>query len=156
MTETEINTELNVDLQIFNSAATLHSGASDLKVSANVYATKDHCDLAVYVLSEPILQIAADYNHQKYAFNTNSKLLLFSQSPIELITDFQPMQMKFIAKRKGLIDLNADVQLGKEINLNLQGTDKQLFRGRIALDAPYFLQTSYYSNNEEIKPFLVL
>nr|XP_014095081.2 apolipophorins [Bactrocera oleae] len=62
--------------------------------------------------------------------------------------------MKFIAKRKGLIDLNADVQLGKEINLNLQGTDKQLFRGRIALDAPYFLQTSYSSNNEEIKTFL--
>ncbi|XP_069968587.1 apolipophorins-like isoform X2 [Bactrocera oleae] len=148
------HTALNVDLQIFNSAATLHSGASDLKVSANVYATKDHCDLAVYILNEPILQVAADYNHQKYAFNTNSKLQLFSQAPIELITDFQPTEMKFIAKRKGLIDLNADVKLGKEINLNLQGTDKQLFRGRIALDAPHFLQTSYSSNNEEIKTFL--
>ncbi|XP_011200405.1 apolipophorins [Bactrocera dorsalis] len=148
------HTALNVDSQVFSAAATLHSSASDLKVSVNAYGTKDHCDLTVYVLNEPMLQIAADYNKQKYAFNTNSKLQLFSQAPIELITDFQPMQVKFIAKRKGLIDIDGDVKLGKELKLNLQATGKQLFSGRIALDARHFLQTSYSSNSEDIKSFL--
>lgn len=149
------HTALNADSQIFSSAATLHNGATNSKASANVYATKDHFDLSVYVLNEPILQVAADFNHQKYAVNINSKLQLFSQAPIELITDFEPSQFKFIAKRKGLIDLNADMKLGKELRLNLQGTGKQLFSGRIALDAPHFLQASYSSNSEDIKSFLV-
>ncbi|XP_050339177.1 apolipophorins [Bactrocera neohumeralis] len=148
------HTALNVDSQVFSAAATLNSGASDLKVSVNAYGTKDHSDLTVYVLNEPILQVAVDFNQQKYAFNTNSKLQLFSQAPIELITDFQPMQVKFIAKRKGLIEIDGDVKLGKELKLNLQATGKQLFSGRIALDAPHFLQTSYSSNNEDIKTFL--
>uniref|UniRef100_A0A0K8UGI2 Apolipophorin n=2 Tax=Bactrocera latifrons TaxID=174628 RepID=A0A0K8UGI2_BACLA len=148
------HTALNVDSQVFSAAVILHSGASDLKVSVNAYATKDHSDLTVYVLNEPILQVTADYNQQKYAFNTNSKLQLFSQAPIELITDFQPMQVKFIAKRKDLIYIDGDVKLGKELKLNLQGSGKQLFSGRIALDAPHFLQTSYSSNIEDIKTFL--
>ncbi|XP_011193604.1 apolipophorins isoform X1 [Zeugodacus cucurbitae] len=148
------HTALNVDSQIFSAGATVHSGATDLGASANIYATKDHSDLSVYVLNEPILQVAANFNHQKYAVNVNSKLQLFSQDPIEIITDLQPTQLKLIAKRKGLVDLNADVKLGKELKLNIQGTGKQLFNGRIALDAPHFLQTSYSSNSEDIKSFL--
>ncbi|XP_004526603.1 apolipophorins [Ceratitis capitata] len=148
------HTALNIDLQILSAGTILRSGATDLKVSANIYATKDHTDLSVYILNEPIVQVAADFNRQKFSVNFNSKVKLFSQAAVELKTELQPTQSKLVLKRKGLLDLNADVKLGKEIELNIKGVEEQLFKGRVALDAANFLQATYSTNSDAIKAFL--
>ncbi|XP_053968224.1 apolipophorins [Anastrepha ludens] len=150
------HTAVNVDSQMFSAGAILHSGASDLKAVAHVYATMEHTDVSVYVLNEPILQVAVDFNRQKYAVKIDSKLQLFSQAPFELVSELQPSQSKFTVKRKGLLDLNAAVKLGREFNVSIQGIDKQLFNGRVALDAVNFLQTSYSSNRDDITSFLTV
>ncbi|XP_036335347.1 apolipophorins isoform X1 [Rhagoletis pomonella] len=148
------HTALNVDLEIFTAGVLINSGASDLKAIANVYATKEHSDVSIYVLNEPVLQVAADFNHQKYALKIDSKAQLFSQAPVQLVVELQPTESKISIKRKNLLDLDADVKLGKELKVNIQGVGKQLLNGRVALDAVNFLQTTYSSNSDDIKSFL--
>ncbi|EDW83617.1 uncharacterized protein Dwil_GK13707 [Drosophila willistoni] len=151
----EINTHsaVNTETREVSAGAELHSGNTD-KAAAWLYVNKEKLEISISALNEQIIQVVGDYNKQKRVAKLNYKLQPFGLKPVEVSSEFQPTWAKFTLKRADLLDANAEIKLGKEIKFDVIGSGKQIFNGRVALDAANFLQTSYKSNEDDVKAFL--
>ncbi|XP_067614107.1 apolipophorins-like isoform X2 [Eurosta solidaginis] len=144
----------NMNPQTFSAGAILQSGASNVDAVANINATNENSEASIYVANEPILVLTTMFNREKYAVEVNSKLQVLGQAPIAITANLHPIQSRFTVKQIGLVDMSAGIEIGKELKLNIQGIDKLIFNGSIALDADNFLQATYTNNSDDIKSFL--
>ncbi|ALC48137.1 Rfabg, partial [Drosophila busckii] len=144
----------NGETRDLSGATELRSSANNIIAGASVFGNKDRMEILISGLNEQILHVTGNINWQKRVAVMNSKMQVFGQKPMEILTEIQPNWAMISLKREPLIDANAEVKLGKEFKFDAVGNGKPLINGRIALDAANFLQTSYKTNDEDITSFL--
>ncbi|BFG06654.1 apolipophorins [Drosophila madeirensis] len=150
------HTAVNTEAQEFSFGVGLLSGNGNVKVGAYALANKEKLEISVDVLNDTILRIIGDFNRQKRSAKFNSKLQVFDKIPIEIASEIQPTFARVSLKRQDLIDANTEIKLGKELKFDISGRGKSLLNGRVALDAANFLQTTYKSNDDDVKAFLLI
>ncbi|XP_001352351.1 apolipophorins [Drosophila pseudoobscura] len=150
------HTAVNTEAQEFSFGVDLQSGNGDVKAGAYAFANKEKLEISLDALNEQILRIVGDFNKQKRTAKFNSKLQVFDKVPIEIVSELQPTFAKVSLKSQDLIDANTEIKLGKELKFDISGRGKPLFNGRVALDASNFLQTTYKSNDDDVKAFLLI
>lgn len=145
---------LNTERQEFSSGADLSSGTSDLKASAFVFGNKEHAEVLIYTLNEEVVKMVADFNKQKLLTKFNAQLQVMGKKPVEINAELQPTNAKITLTRQGLLTAQGEVKVGKEFKFQVEGAGKELISGRVGLDAPNFLRTSYNTNDDDIKAFM--
>ncbi|XP_017962594.1 apolipophorins, partial [Drosophila navojoa] len=145
---------LNLETKEFSASSELQSSTSDLTADVQLMGNKERFELQLSALNEQIVRLAGTFDWQKRTAKLNSKLHIFGQKAVELSSELQPTWAKLTLKRQDLIDANAELKLGKELKFDVVGTGKPILNGRIALDPANFLQTSYKTNDDDVKAFL--
>lgn len=146
---------LDTDHYQFSTGADLSSSTSDLKASAFVSGNKEHAEVLVYTLNEEVFKMVADFNKQKLSSKFNAQLQVMGKKPFEIIAELQPTMAKVTLTRQGLLTAQGEVKVGKEFKFQVDGAGKELISGKVGLDAPNFFRTSYNSNEDDIKEFMV-
>lgn len=153
----ELNTKsaLNLETKEFSASSELQSSTGDLKADAQIFGNKERFEFQLSALNEQIVRLVGNFDWQKRTAKINSKLQIFGQKSVEFSGELQPTWSKATLKRQDLIDASAELKLGKELKFDVIGAGKPILNGRIALDPPNFLQTSYKTNDDDVKAFLV-
>jgi len=148
------HTAMNTERQEVSSGGSIMDKKHSLQASAFLFGSKDRIEVIVDGMDERVVQIMGEFNRQKYSSKFSTQLQMFGQKPVVLKSEVQPTFFKFNAKREGLVDASAELKLGKELKVNIEGSGRPLIQGRVALDTANFLQTTYKSNEEDVKVFL--
>jgi len=118
-------------------------------------STHNNCLVFTHGADSIPFRIVGDFSSQKRYAKFNTKVQVIDKNPIEFTSEIQPTSAKISLKRQDFIDGNAEIKLGKELKFDVSGSGKQLFNGRVALDATNFLQTNYVFNDDNVNAFLV-
>lgn len=145
---------LNTEQYEFSSGVDVTLGRSDSKASAYVFGNKEHAEVLIHSLNEEVVKFVADFNKQKKLSKFNAKLHAVGRKPVEISAELQPTLAKIHLAREGLLDAQGELKLGKEMKFHVESASKELITGRIGLDAPNFLRTTYNTNEENIKEFM--
>lgn len=146
---------LNTEQYEFSSGVDVTLGRSDLKASVIVFGNKEHAELLIHSLNEELLKLVADFNKQKKLSQFKAKLHAVGRRPVEISAELQPTLAKIHLAREGLLAAQGEIKLGKELKFHVESATKELITGRVGLDAPNFLRTTYNTNEENIKEFMV-
>ncbi|KAH8342748.1 hypothetical protein KR084_005641, partial [Drosophila pseudotakahashii] len=148
------NAAVNTEAQEYNFGLELHNNG-EYNVKAKSVLNKENLVISLSESNKQIIQIVGDFNRQKRVAKFTTKVQVLDKTPIEIASEIQPTFAKISLKRQDFIDGNAEIKLGKEFKFDVSGSGKQLFNGRVALDATNFLQTNYAFNDEEVNAFLL-
>uniref|UniRef100_A0A6P4EQ48 LOW QUALITY PROTEIN: apolipophorins-like n=1 Tax=Drosophila rhopaloa TaxID=1041015 RepID=A0A6P4EQ48_DRORH len=146
------NAAIDIKAQEYNLGLDFNSG--DVNVKALSLLNSEKLEISLSESSKQIIRIVGDFNKQKRYAKFNTKFQVLDKNPIEITSEFQPNSARISLKRPDFIDGSAEIKLGKELKFDVSGSGKQLFNGRVALDAANLLQTNYVINEENVNAFL--
>nr|NP_001259085.1 apolipophorin, isoform B [Drosophila melanogaster]NP_001284720.1 apolipophorin, isoform C [Drosophila melanogaster]NP_001284721.1 apolipophorin, isoform D [Drosophila melanogaster]NP_524634.2 apolipophorin, isoform A [Drosophila melanogaster]Q9V496.2 RecName: Full=Apolipophorins; AltName: Full=Retinoid- and fatty acid-binding glycoprotein; Contains: RecName: Full=Apolipophorin-2; AltName: Full=ApoL2; AltName: Full=Apolipophorin II; Short=ApoLII; Contains: RecName: Full=Apolipophorin-1; AltNa len=149
----QINSNAAVDIEAheYNIGLELNNGEIDVKAIS--FLNKEKFEISLSESNKHIIYIVGDFSKQNHYAKLNTKVQILDKNPIEITSEVQPNSAKIILKRQDFIDGTAEVKLGKEFKVDVIGSGKQLFNGRVALDATNFLQTNYFINEDHLNGF---
>ncbi|EDV45210.1 apolipophorins [Drosophila erecta] len=145
------NAAVNIEAHEYNLGLEVNNGEIDVKAIS--FLNKEKLEISLSESNKHIIHIVGDFNKQKRYAKFNTKVQILDRNPIEITSEVQPNSAKIVLKRQDIIDGNAELKLGKEFKIDVSGSGKQLFNGRVALDASNFLQTNYFINEDHLNAF---
>ncbi|XP_016944042.2 apolipophorins [Drosophila suzukii] len=148
------NAAIDKEAQEYNFGVEINDNGS-IDIKAKSILSKENLEISLSESNKQIVRIVGDFSSQKRYAKFNTKVQVIDKNPIEFTSEIQPTSAKISLKRQDFIDGNAEIKLGKELKFDVSGSGKQLFNGRVALDATNFLQTNYVFNDDNVNAFLL-
>ncbi|XP_039496507.1 apolipophorins [Drosophila santomea] len=145
------NAAVNIEAHEYNIGLEVNNGEIDVKAIS--FLNKEKLEISLSESNKHIIHIVGDFYKQKRYAKFNTKVQILDKNPIEITSEVQPNSAKIVLKRQDDIDGNVELKLGKEFKIDVSGSGKPLFNGRVALDATNFLQTNYVINEDHLNVF---
>lgn len=132
------------------------SPTPDLRVGFYAFGSDHNAELLVTGFNEELVHVTGTFDSNKMNAELRSTCRLLGTRPIVgQLTVSGMTAFTGAIEREKLLKINGEFSVGKEASLVLVGADKELFRGKVALDQANFLTSEYKVNDNDIKAFIV-
>ncbi len=146
----------SLDRRQVSIGGSLQSPTPNLKASIFFTTTERQFELVANAFNEKLIQADGSYDLDTHNGKLTATMKYLNTAPFVLdgsITGYNSIKGSF--KRAGLIDVTGEATYGKEASLLISGQNKELFRGKVALDQTHFLKSEYKVDDAQIKEFMV-
>lgn len=146
----------SMDRRQVSIGASLQSPTPNLQASIYFATTEHNFELVANAFNEKLIQAEGTYDLDSHKGKLTATMKYLNTAPFILdgsVTGYS--SIKGTLKRDRLIDVTGEVTLGKEASLLVTGQNKELFRGKVALDQTHFLKSEYKVDDAQIKEFAV-
>lgn len=145
----------SLDRRQVSAGVSLISHLPDLRVGAFAYGSEESLQLIVTGFARDILKVDGQYARDTASSNLKATLHVLSSSKPTVVTlkTVGYRSIKATLNREKLLRANGEFTWGKEASLVVNGgaNDKELFKGKLALDQAHFLDSDYNVNEDEFK-----
>lgn len=146
----------SLDRRQVSIGGSLQSPTPNLQASIFFINTERNFELVANAFNEKLIQADGTYDLDTNQGKLSATMKYLNTAPFVLtgsVTGYS--SIKGSLKRDKLIDVSGEVTLGKEASLLVTGQNKELFRGKVALDQTHFLKSEYKVDDAQIKEFMV-
>lgn len=146
----------SLDRRQVSIGGSLQSPTPNLQASIFFITTERNFEFVANAFNEKLIQADGTYDLDTHKGNLKATMKYLNTAPFILDGSVSGYSsIKGSLKRDRLIDVSGEVTLGKEANLLVTGQNKELFRGKVALDSTHFLKSEYKVDDTQIKEFVV-
>jgi ABC-type transporter Mla subunit MlaD len=111
-------------------------------------------EVFVVGFGQPILRSAANYDWTKQDLSVETTLQYLGSEPVVQKSSINGLTQGTFTMTKGkLLNIDSGYSIGKDVHLLVQGSGKEIFNGKIALDQSHFLTTNYHVDEAQLKAF---
>lgn len=146
----------SMDRRQVSIGGSLQSPTPNLQASVYFITTERNFELVANAFNEKLIQAEGTYDLDSHKGKLTATMKYLNTPPFVLdgsVTGYS--SVKGTLKKDRLIDVAGELTLGKEASLLVTGQNKELFRGKIALDQTHFLKSEYKVDDAQIKEFTV-
>lgn len=146
----------SLDRRQVSIGGSVQSPTPNLQASIFYISTERNFELIANAFNEKLIQANGQYDLDTHNGKLTATMRYLNTAPFILdgsVNGYTSAKVSF--KRDRLVDVTGEVTQGKEASLLVTGQNKELFRGKIALDQTHFLKSEYKVNDEQIKEFMV-
>lgn len=150
------NAAMSIPKRYISIAASGISPTTDLRTGCYIFISDEILEILITGFNEEILHINGAYDAIRHNGNLHTTIKFLGTTPI--VIDGKTIGLssyQFNITRGTLLDTQIDVSIGKEAKLIIIGNGKELYMGRIKLNAQEFLTPDYKIQDDEIKTFIV-
>ncbi|KAG4078631.1 hypothetical protein HA402_015221 [Bradysia odoriphaga] len=145
----------SLDRRQVSIGGSIQSPTPNLQASIFYISTERNFELVANAFNEKLLQADGQYDLDRHNGKLKATMKYLNTAPFILegsVSGFNSVKGTF--KRDRLLDVTGEITQGKEASLLVTGQNKELFRGRIALDQTHFLKSEYKVDDAQIKEFM--
>lgn len=145
------------DQRLINIGAEITLPLDDFNFGLNVFVNDKNTEVLFIAFGKTLLKSSASYDLSKQDISVETMLqYLGSSDPIVQKSSIIGLTQGTFTMSKGrLFNIDSGYQIGKDLHLLVQGTGKNIFNGKIALDQGHFLSSTYHIDDAQLKAFTV-
>lgn len=146
----------SLDRRQVSIGGSLQSPTPNLQASIFFIVTDGKFELIANAFNEKLINADGTYDLDTHKGTLTATMKYLNTVPFILDGSVDGFSsIKGSLKRDRLIDVTGEVTMGKEASLIVKGQNKELFRGKVALDQTHFLKSEYKVDDAQIKEFVV-
>jgi archaellum component FlaC len=126
----------------------------DFKFGYDFVLDQDNSDFVVTAFAQPIVSSSAKYDFNKYDMETESKVQWPGSVPlVQKATVTGLTKGNFMLNKGQQFQVDSGYELGKDLYVVVKGSGKEIFNGKVLLDANHFMKSNYHIDEPQLKAF---
>lgn len=145
---------LSFEQKVISIGSELTLPVQDFRFGVNANLNEKSSQVVVIAFGQEILKSAANYDVDKHDLSVETTIQYLGSEPVvQKSTVTGLTQGSFTMSKGNLFNIDSGFAIGKDIHLLVQGSGREVFNGKIALDQTHFLESNYHVDDAQFKTF---